>query len=80
MEMWQLKLEIVRRLNPKQRMDSTSTNLTRIIAVNEPIQIWQMCCDPEAASYYENVLAVVFLSHWLRTRTRLSCSPGRLDA
>lgn len=22
----------------------------------------------------------VFLSHWLRIRTRLSCSPGRLDA
>jgi hypothetical protein len=32
-------------------MDSTSTNLPGIAAVNELLQIWQMCCNPEVASY-----------------------------
>ena len=41
------------------QMDSTSTNLTGIVAVNELLQVWQMRCDSEATSYYKDVLTVV---------------------
>ena len=40
-------------------MDSTNTNLTGIVPVNELLQVWQMCCDSEATSYHKDVLTVV---------------------
>jgi hypothetical protein len=45
--------------NLPDQMDSTSTNLTGIIAVNELLYVWQMCCDSEATSHYKDVLTVV---------------------
>ena len=41
-------------------MDSTSANLTDIIAVNKLLYIRQIRCDPEGTSCYENVLTVVY--------------------
>jgi solute carrier family 35 protein C2 len=40
-------------------MDSTSTDLTGIIPVNELLQIWQVCYNSEATSYHEDVLTVL---------------------